>query len=165
MFSFASRKKVTDLHPYVRRLCDLTAPNLATLLGEGGERTENRYNRTIPTLLAPWLHERATREKCMVGLTSDVADRGIGLVLSQPIRADSVVVGYWISREVMPRPWFFLGNLRRNQPIGGGFWKVGIELTEFANADHAENLAVLEPVAAKLLPPTAASTAQPPPEN
>ena len=156
MFSFGERKKTVDIQPYIRRLCDLTTPNLATTF-EG--RSENRYNRTIPTLLSPWKDDRPLGDECIIGLTSDVADRGVRLVLNQPFRADAVVVGYWISSDAMSEPYFFLGNIRRNQAIGGGFWAVGIELTEFANTNYNETLAVLEPLAAKLLSPVEVATA------
>lgn len=154
MFSFTKRKKVVDLQPYIRRLCNLTAPNLSSGLVEGLERTENRYNRTIPTLLVPWKDERPMASEYVVGLTCDVADNGIGLVFNQPYRDERVVVGYWVSSEMMPEPWFFVGNIQRNQAIGGGFWKLGIELTDFANTNHGESLAVLKPLAKKLLSPT-----------
>ena len=95
MFSFLERKKVVDLYPYIRRLCDLTSPNLGNTFVAG--RTENRYNRTIPTVLSPWEDEQAIVDESIVGLTSDVADRGVSLVFHQPFRAESVVVGYWVS--------------------------------------------------------------------
>ena len=155
MFSFTKRKKTVDLNPYIRRLCDLTTPNLATEI-EG--RSENRYNRCIPTLVSPWQNDRPLVDECAIGLTSDMADRGVSLVLNQPFRADTVVVGYWIACDAMCEPWFFIGDIRRNQAIGGGFWAVGIELAEFANSDHVESLAELKPLAAKLRSPVDAVT-------
>jgi len=155
MFSFSKRKKTVDLNPYIRRLCDLTTPNLATT-SEG--RSENRYNRCIPTLLSPWQDDRPLVDECTIGLTSDMADCGVGLVLNQPFRAEAAVVGYWIPCDTMCEPWFFLGNIRRNQAIGGGFWAVGIELTEFANPNHVETLSVLKPLSAKLRLPADTAT-------
>ncbi len=158
MFSFAEHKKSVDLQPYIRHLCDITTPNLAIVTAFDG-RSENRYNRTIPTLLSPWQDDRPLVDECIIGLTSDMADRGVRLVLNQPFPADTVIVGYWISSDTMPEPWFFLGNIRRNQAIGGEFWAVGIELTEFANTNYNETLAVLKPLAAKLLAPVEVATA------
>ena len=156
MFSFAKRKKTVDFQNYIRRLCDLTTPNLPTTFHG---RSENRYNRTIPTLLSPWQEDRPLGDECIIGLTSDAADRGVAVVLNQPFHADAVVVGYWISPDAMSEPYFFLGNIHRNQPIGGGFWAVGIEITEFANTNYNETLAVLKPLAAKLLSPVEVATA------
>ena len=155
MFSFAKRKKTVDLNPYIRRICDLTTPNLTTVI-KG--RSENRYNRSIPTLLSPWQDDRPLVDECAIGLTSNMADCGVCMVLTQPFRADAVVVGYWIPCDTMCEPWFFLGNIRRNQAIGGGFWAVGIELTEFANPNYVETLSVLKPLTAKLRLPADVAT-------
>ena len=150
MYSFTKRKKTVDLSPYIRQLCDLTTPNLVTNI-EG--RSENRYNRTIPTLIVPWEDGRPLADEAVIGLTGDMSDRGLSLVLQQPFRADAVAVGYWISSDAMDEPWYFLGEIRRNQAIGGGFWKIGIELAEFANSEHVKALATLERWAETLRPP------------
>jgi hypothetical protein len=155
MYSFTKRKKIVDVSPHVQRICNITTPNFAPIpMG----RSDNRYNRAIPTLLGPWQDDHPLVEECIVGLTTNLSDRGVGLVLYQPFLADEVVVGYWVSSELMHNPLFFLGNVRRNQPIGGGFWLVGIEFTEYANAEHAETLAALFPLAATLLSPAEKAT-------
>ncbi len=159
MFSLAKSKKMVDIQPYIRRLCDLSAPNLYTAVELEG-RCENRYDRAIPTLLGPWQDDHPLEDACVFGLTNNIADRGIGLILNQPFRASEVVIGYWLpSREVMCEPRFFLGTLQHNQPIGGGFWTVGVELTEYANPNQIESIEVLKPLAAKLRSPIDVATA------
>jgi hypothetical protein len=153
MYSFAQHKKTVDLHPFIRRISDLTTPNLAAA---SSGRSEDRFNRTIPTLLAPWENGRPSVDEISICLTTDVADRGVGLILSQPFRAKQVVVGYWISEDEMSEPWFFLADIRRNQAIGGRFWVLGVELIEFANIDQKDALAAMKVAAADLLPPFAA---------
>jgi hypothetical protein len=150
MYSFAKNKKTVSLFPYIRHICDATTPNLATTVGG---RSENRFNRTIPTLICPWENDRLLMDECSVCLTSDLADRGVCLVLNQPFRAKHVVLGYWIGSDEMHEPWFFFGEVLRNQAIGGGFWSVGIELKEFANDDHQKALRPLKDAASRLLPP------------
>jgi hypothetical protein len=152
MFSFANHKKTVDVYPHIRLICDLTTPNLASM---PAGRSEDRFNRTIPTLLCPWENDLPLVDECAICLTSDVADRGVRIVLTQPFRAETVAVGYWIGSDQMREPSFFLGEVRRNQPIGGGFWTVGVELTEFANTDHRDALADLRESASKLLSPVA----------
>jgi hypothetical protein len=150
MFSFTRRKKAIDLNPYMRRLCDLTAPNIATL---EQDRIENRYNRTLPVLLCPWIDEGPVVEQCTVVLTRDLSDRGVGLVVSDCPQTQRVVVAFWLSRQEMKEPWFFLGETHHAAPLGGGFWSLGVKLTEYANDDYREQLRHLLPRAAKLLPP------------
>lgn len=152
MYSFAQHKKAVDLQPYIRRISDLTTPNLSTL---STGRAEPRLNRTIPTLLLPWENGQPLVDEISICLTTDVADRGVGLVLSQPFRAKQVVVGYWVSDDDMPEPWFFLADVRRNQTMGGRFWVLGVELIEFAKIESREALAAMKVVAADLLPPAA----------
>ena len=152
MYSFAQHKKTVDLQPYIRRISDLTTPNLSKV---SSGRSEARLNRAIPTLLSPWENGRPMVDEISICLTTDVADRGVGLVLSQPFRAKQVVVGYWVSEDEMSEPWFFLADVCRNQPMGGRFWVLGVELIEFAKIESKEALAAMKVVAADLLPPAA----------
>lgn len=148
MFSFGANKKTVDLYPYIRRICDLTTPNLST-----GERAENRLNRAIPTLICPWEKNQVLLEECSICLTSDLADGGVGLMMTEPFHAPQAVVGYWIANSEMSEPWYFVGDLRHVQPVGGGFWSVGIALSEYANKRHQRALAPLQHAALQLLPP------------
>ena len=152
MFSFSKQKKKNDLFRYVRRICDLTTPNLAQ---ESAERSEDRFNRTIPTVICPWEEDRPTVERAAIGLTSDLADRGVQVILNRPFMSEHIVLGYWIAADDMEEPWYFLGTVRRNQPIGGGYWALGVELVEFANDEHRRQLDVLKTAAGELLPPEA----------
>ncbi len=149
MFSFARNKKSVDVLPYIRRICDLTTPNLATI-SKG--RSENRLNRAIPTLMCAVHKDGWVEEETAFCLTKDFADHGVCIVLPQPFRAERVVLGYWVCRETMPSPWFFSGLIRRNQPIGGGFWSVGIEMNAYINEEYPEIVKALRDKAAKLLP-------------
>jgi len=148
-----SHKPVTELYPYIRRICDLTTPNLTTTSMSG--RSENRYNRTIPTLITPWQVNKPIVDRSAVCITCDLADRGIGLVLCEPCYLKQVVLGYWLRTDLMPEPWFFIADVKRNAEIGGGFWTLGVELIEFANRDHKRQLRPLRNIAGRLLPSSA----------
>lgn len=151
MFSFFKAKKIIDVGPYLRRLCDLTTPNLAS--STDSARAETRYNRTIPTLVCPWSDGYPETEKSVIGLSKDISDRGVGLVLSAPFYAEEVVLGFWLNRDTMEVPWFFLGYATRLSAMGGGFWTLGVEVREFANTEFSERMMPLTNLAAKLLPP------------
>lgn len=157
MFAFARRKKSLDVSPYIRRICDLTTPNL--IAPDDSARLDLRCNRTIPTLVVPWVETRPVTEQGLIALTRDLGDRSAGLVLSHPLRAETLVLGFWVTADDSEGPWFFFGTPRRTAPIGGGYWTLGVELTEFANPEYGEFLEPLLPLARKLLPPLAAATA------
>jgi hypothetical protein len=153
MFSFIDRKKRLKVKRYLARICDCTSPNLAAPADD--ERAENRYNRCIPTLICPWEDGEPCVNECTIVLTKDFAENGIGIVANQPIRADKVLVGVWSDERVANVPWFFLGDVRRNTPLGGGFWIVGVALTEFANDEYRDVLHDVMPLALRLRTPNA----------
>lgn len=152
MFSFSARKKSVDFQRYVRRLIDLTIPNRAGATNV--ERYENRHNRVIPALLCPWEGNTPIVSRAVVAITKDLADRGVGLILTEPFDATEVVVGFYDREATAEQPWFFLGVTRTSVPIGGGFWLLGIELTEFMNESWHSQLEPLYPLAEKLCPPS-----------
>lgn len=151
MFSFAKRKTTVDLFPYVRRICDLTTPNLPNVASV--DRSENRSNRTIPTLICPWDAGHPAVEECTTCLTGDLSDRGARLILMRRLHVEQVVLGYWIDSVDMPEPWFFLAEARRCHPAGGGFWNLGVEFTQLASDAYREELMPLKEQVAQLLPP------------
>ncbi|KAA5543254.1 hypothetical protein FYK55_13340 [Roseiconus nitratireducens] len=150
MFSFAKNKKTVELYPYVRRICDLTTPNLATTVTG---RSEDRFNRALPTLLCPWDDGAPIKEEMTICLTSDLSDRGVRVILNQPLRHEQVVLGYWLQSVEMVEPWYFLGDVRHIQRLGGGYWAIGTQLIEFANKRYGRKLSELNHTAAQLLPP------------
>ena len=151
MFSFTKNRKTVDMAAYLRRICDITTPNHLGMGDEG--RSENRYNRTMPVLICPWRDEQAVVEKTLYGLTSDISDRGISLTLAHPHPADDLLLGLWASKEQSAEPWFFLGSVCSATAMGGGFWTIGVALSEYANDDYSEQLLEVRPKAEILLPP------------
>ena len=94
MFSFNRQKKLVTLQKYIRRLADVTSPNLQPM--EGESRTNGRQNRVLPTVLIPWEEDAPVVSEATTALTKDVSDDGLGLVLHQPIHAPQVVIGLWV---------------------------------------------------------------------
>lgn len=128
MFLFTTRKKRLDVHQLLRRAMDTTSPNLLPE-EEEEKRWEDRSNRTIPILLAPWVGGEPKAAEHTIAVTKNLSSQGIALVLPQPFRAEQVVLCFWL--ESMPE--FVLGEIRQNSPLGGGFWQLGVELTERIN--------------------------------
>jgi hypothetical protein len=126
-------------------LVNHTSPNLPPL--EGDFRSENRANRTIPTLLTPWEDAEPAVDESTYALTKDFSDRGVSLVLHQPFKAEQVVVGFRLESVR-----FTLGNVRQNVPLGGGFWQLGVELTGILDPAVFPQIQSLLPLTAPLVP-------------
>ena len=145
MFSFDTRKRLNQVRTFVRHVVDVTSPNLPPL--EGESRSENRSNRVLPALLAPWEDGGPSVDEISYALTEDLCDRGLSLVLHQPFKAVQVVVGLWLES-----PRFALGDVRQNVPLGGGFWQLGVELVDLLDPAEYPDLQSLVPLAAYLRP-------------
>ncbi len=145
LFSFDTRKRLSEVRSFLRQLVDLTSPNLPPT--EGESRAEGRSNRTLPALLAPWDRDQAVVDESTYAVTKNISDRGLSLVLSQPLKSTEVVVGLWLDA-----PRYVLGQVRQNVPIGGGFWQVGVELTELLDPVGQPQLRRLDALAARLVP-------------
>ena len=146
MFLFGTRNRQLEVHKLMRRALDKSSPNLPRW--EGESRWESRSNRTIPVLLIPYAEGELSVPEMTTALTKNLSSQGLALVLHQPFRADQVVVGFWGDGE----PDFLLGKVRQNVPLGGGFWQLGLELTERLCPADCPALQPLVPQAAKLEP-------------
>ena len=150
MFSFDRGKKVVDVQSHVRRLLDLTVPTLTYGLSE--IRGEDRSNRTIPALLCAWEKDRPLLESHLYVVTRDLSSHGMSLVMQQPFRAEEVLIAICLDSEVMAEPWYFLGMSRGLRRIGGGFWTIGVELTEVVTHSHRHKLTALKGLVEQLRP-------------
>ena len=153
MYTFEERIGSQSVQTRLRRLGDLTIPN-SPLAGDS-TRGIPRHNRAIPTLVCPWVNGAADTLRSTIAITRDLADEGVGLLLTHPISGPELVVGYLLADAAVSTPWYFLGTIQHNTPIGGGFWVVGVSLHEFFTSRRHSSLVALEPVAQKLLPPAA----------
>lgn len=152
MFSFITRKKTVDFQRYIRRLINRTMPNSDL---SNTQRQENRHNRVIPALVCPLRDNTPILADVAIAITKDISDQGVGLIMSAPYRVSDVVVGVFGPADLaLQEPWFFRGRAQRNVAIGGGFWLLGIRLTEFMNEDWRGQLAPLFPLAEELRTPT-----------
>ena len=90
VFSFNRDKKRIELQSYMRRVADLTSPNLAPLSGDS--RLEGRYNRSLPVLIVPRVGGNHRAEEAAFAVSKDICDRGLSLLACQPYPLTEVIV-------------------------------------------------------------------------
>ena len=146
MFSFRRRSRQVDVHKLIRRLIDSSSPNLPPV--KGNSRWEDRSNRTLPVLLIPMDDQRPQTAEAAPAITKNLSSQGLALVLHQPFWAEGVLIGFWHDGE----PEFVRGEIRQNAPLGGGFWQLGIELTERVTSAELPEIEDLLGLVARLDP-------------
>jgi hypothetical protein len=136
MFFGRRKPEQVQVQGFLRRICDLTSPNLPHV---DDARGDSRQNRTIPVFVAPWYAGKPDLEGATAALTRNISDQGLSVTLSKRADLQEVAVGFWLPR-LTNDAWFFLGVVRHNIPIGGGFWALGIEITERLSAAQSASL-------------------------
>lgn len=147
MLSILARKRTLAVHQLLRRAMDATSPNRPPAQGES--RWEDRSNRTLPVLLVPYAEGQPSVAEHTIALTKNLSSQGVALVLPQPFRTDQVVIGFWLD----DRPEFLVGRVRQNVPLGGGYWQLGVELTERLEPHPSAATEPLVPLTARLKVP------------
>lgn len=153
MFSFLKRKEECRAEATLRRILDLTTPSVIFDVEDG--RCHNRYSRTLPVLVTPRCGSSFLIDQSVIGLTRDVSDNGMSVLLSRSLNIIPVAVSIWLASQkfVDPHPVTLLGLAVHSIEIGGGYCNVGFRLT-----DRLEDNALAEqllPLVEKLLPPKA----------
>ena len=79
-----------------------------------------------------------------------------------PLRSGEVVVSFCIPSEDGKGTscYCFLGDVRQSTPIGGSFWQVGVEFTEFANRERWSQVEAFAEMSCTLLDSTTKPAAQ-----
>src|SRR5437773_1846748 len=86
--------------------------------------SHNRHNRAIPALLCGWEDGEPLIQTSIIGITKDIADVGVGLIVREPFAAKEAVVGFFLEESAATEAWFFHGVVERQVAIVDGFWLV-----------------------------------------
>ena len=142
MYDFDERKKKLDVQAILRRIVDKSSPNLPPFTGEN--RGKTRCNRSLPVLLLPLQNHNLMIGEARYAITKDISSDGLGLslMLPKPMSAETVIVGFWNDSNTI----FFLGEVRQNMPIGGGFFQMGVQVMEKADPADFPFLARMGPL-------------------
>jgi len=134
------RKQRREMESYLRRVSDMTNPNGGS--SEGNVRAENRFSRIFPVLIAPWENDVPLLTNCTYGLTKDLSEHGIAVVITRPFKQKNVVIGIWPTNELITagssKPGFMLGEVRAEFEIGAAFYQLGIQLQEMIDDSHPQ---------------------------
>jgi hypothetical protein len=129
LMNLFGRKRSQCAAPFIRKIIDLTTPNL-TLSND--LRLSRRYNRCLPVAFSPWSKKGHDPERIGIGITSDLSDQGFAIITQGEMVSPELVVAFYIDGE-MDEPWYFHATVRTNRCLLASFNLVGLEVVEFLN--------------------------------
>ena len=125
--AFQQRRKQQEVWKCLRRILD--SRTVSGLRREGDERNDKRSALCLPALVLPCLDGEPTRDEPMYAVTKDLSDDGVAILACRELRDAQVIGAIWADG-----PIFFLGEVRQCWPFGGGFWQIGVRLSEIIPA-------------------------------
>lgn len=144
MFFFKSRRKKNEVNAFMRRLVDRTTPAFRHEIEE--LRTEPRANRSLPVLIVPIIDEEPDTALTAFGVTKDLSSNGMAVLSQQPISSEAVIVGLWNDQCCE----FMRATIRHQEAIEGGYWQMGLKLTEVVPRGDYINLSKLAVLADRI---------------
>lgn len=92
-----------------------------------GPRLEGRVNLTLAVQVVP-LNERQKPcvDRVFATVTREFSTSGLSIVVEHPIDFDKTLIGITEGGEL----YFVRGSVRHQDPLGAGFWHVGLKLHE-----------------------------------
>jgi hypothetical protein len=121
-----SRNKQLGVQQFVLKLLNNNCPEMKALYE--GPRRENRINLTLAVLVAPLEKGKVQAENIFYTVTKDFSVNGVGIVMNEQRSLDEVILGLHITGEIT----LVRARAKHMSPMGGGFFQLGLELTEMA---------------------------------
>ena len=128
-----SKKKTIGVQSFILKVVNNSCPELRDQLE--GPRLDRRVNLTLAVAVVPLEGQHPRVDRAFTAVTKEFSTSGLSLVLDTPLGLDEILVGFrWEGHLSYVR-----GKARHLNPIGGGFYQLGIQLTEMAaTGDYCE---------------------------
>ena len=121
------RRKETEVQSFLLKIVNNNCAEIQAMLE--GPRAERRVNLTMVVLIVPVDKGRLVIGRSFTTVTKEFSTAGLGLVLSDPMPLDEIVVGFrWEGSMTYVR-----AKARHMNPLGGGFQHLGLQLLEMVH--------------------------------
>lgn len=129
-----SRDKSVDVQTFLLRLVNNHCPDLGPLFEN--RREETRAPVCIVTLVVPLEKGHLQVDDLFPTVTKEFSTSGVSIVLDQPRGLDEVVLAFRPEQEMA----FVAGKAKHLNPMGAGFYHLGIQLKRMVRLDEYPGL-------------------------
>jgi hypothetical protein len=130
---FKERQKKQEVWRCIRRISDQDTASRLQL--DEDCRDNSRKTVCLPMLIQAHEGDELLTENPMLGVTKNLADDGVSVIVRQPLNELQVVCGLWNEY-----PLFILGQVVHSDYLGGGYWDTGIQFSELLSASQWPHL-------------------------
>ncbi|NUQ65630.1 MAG: hypothetical protein HUU20_24435 [Pirellulales bacterium] len=128
-----SRRKETEVQSFMLKLLNNNCAELEAMIE--GPRLDRRVNLTIVVLVVPFEKGRLQIDRTFATVTKGFSTTGVSLVLNEPKGLDEVILGFRWEMGMK----FVLARAKHLNPMGAGFYQVGMQMVRVVHPDeHSE---------------------------
>jgi hypothetical protein len=118
------RKKALGVQNFLLKLINNNCPELKALVE--GPRRDKRVNLSLVVLVVPLEDGKTQIGKAFYGVTRDISIAGVGIIMAEQRALDEVILGFRMQNEII----FCHANAKHLNPMGNGFYQLGLEVAE-----------------------------------
>ena len=131
--SLFSKRKDLGVRSFVLKLINTHCPELRALIE--GPRLDSRVNMTVTVLVIPVEDKRLQVAQAFTAVTREFSNEGVGIVLDRPKGPDQAILGFRLEDAMV----FVRAEAKHLEPMGGGFYHLGLHLIEIVSpVDYPE---------------------------
>lgn len=132
MSLFRPNKKL-GVQSFVLKVVNNNCPELKALIE--GPRLDRRVHLTVVVIVVPVEKGELVAGQAFTAVTKEFSALGLSLVLDQPLGLHEVILGFRWEGEMI----FVRATAKHLNPMGGGFYQLGLKLTEMVpTGDYPE---------------------------
>jgi PilZ domain len=121
---------------FVLKIVNNNCPELKALFD--GPRNDKRVNLSLVVLVVPLENSEVQVDNAFYAVTRDLSASGLGIILSQQRALDQVLLGFRLEGQLT----FVRAKAKHLNPMGYGFYQLGLEMTEIVSIDKYPALKV-----------------------
>lgn len=129
-----SRNKAVGVQTFLLKLVNNHCPELTPLFDN--RRDESRVPVCVVTLVVPLENGKPQPEGCFATVTKEFSTTGVSIVLDQPRGLDEVILAFRWEDQMT----YLKGKARHLNPMGAGFYHLGIRLSTVVRVDEYPEL-------------------------
>ncbi len=129
-----ARNKIREVHGFVLKVVNNNCPEMKALTE--GPRLDYRVNLTVVVVVVPMEDGKPRLGRAFTAVTKEFSAEGVGVVVEEPVKLEHVVIGFRWEGETI----YLRARAKHMNPLGGGFYQLGLHLTEVLKANDYPEL-------------------------
>jgi hypothetical protein len=135
--SFFGKSHKNEVQTFVLKVVNNNCPELKALIE--GPRLDRRVNLTVVVKVIPVKDGELRPDEAFAAVTKEFSATGVALVLDGPRPLDEAILGFRWDHEMV----YVRAKAKHLNPMGGGFYQLGFQITELAHVGDYPALEML----------------------